>query len=149
MTIDGRTYTFKASDDGSTTDVIVIGANLAATQANIEAVLVDGDHATVNAAAFSTNDMVFTARTKGVAGDSIVFSETFTSGSNVMDGSGTLGGTTAGVDEANVIGSEDYPDAGPLLGPGEEIALNVTNGHANDAAELAIFFIEFDNNPNP
>jgi hypothetical protein len=146
--VNGTVYTLLIAPEGIT-NAIGIGANEAATKANIEAQFVDGPDPDVNAIAFSGDDMVFTARNKGVAGDSIVFVEgTLTHNSNVLDGSGTLGGTTAGVDEADVIGSEDFPDAGALLGPGEEIALNVTNGHANDAAELAIFFIEFDHNPS-
>lgn len=148
MTIDAITYTFVASDDGSVSNAILIGANVGATQDNIEAALVDGNHPTVNAAAFNANEMILTARTPGVAGDAIVTTETFTSGSNVFDGT-TLGTTTAGADAADDILSIDFPEAGVLLVPGEVIALNVTNGHANDAAELAIFFIEFDADPSP
>lgn len=48
-------------------------------------------------AAFVDNDAVITARYTGTAGNSIVTTETFTSGSNVFD-AGTLGTTTAGVD---------------------------------------------------
>lgn len=148
FTIGSKTYTFVTTDDGTVTNAIAMGANEAATKAALEAMFVDGVDPLVNAVAFAGDDMVFTARTKGVAGDSIVFVEgTLTHASNVLDGSGTLGGTTAGVDEADDILSIDYPTAGVLLGPGEVIALNVTNGHANDALELAIFYIEFDNDP--
>ena len=148
FTIGDTTYTF-VTTGGSVANDIEIGANEAATKANLEARFVDGDHPDVNAVAFDGDDMVFTARNKGVAGDSIVFLEnTLTHASNVLDGSGTLGGTTAGVDEADAIGSEDFPDAGVLLDGGDEIDLNVTNGNANDAAELAIFFIEYDHDPS-
>lgn len=148
MTIDGITYTFIAEGAKATVaHSINLGANLAATQANIEAVLKDGVHPTVNGSAFAANEMILTARTPGVAGNAIATTETFTSGSNVFDDT-TLGATTAGVDAADDILSIDFPDAGVLLGPGEVIALNTTNGHANDAAELAIFFIEFDADPS-
>lgn len=146
ITIDGVVYTFVATDDGSKTNAIVIGANVGETQDNLEAVLVDGTHPTVNAAAFSLNAMVLTARTKGLAGSSIATTETFTDVSDGFDAT-TLGTTTEGVDEANVIASLDYPTAGALLVGGETIKLTTTNGHANDAAELVIFFLEFDNDP--
>jgi hypothetical protein len=147
MTIGGVTYTFVTTAGSGTTRDIEIGGTLAATKTNVEAVLVDGDHPEVNAVAFATNDMVLTSRDKGTAGNAIVSTETFTSGSNVFDAA-TLGTTTAGVDEANAIGTLDFPTAGVLLDGGDEIDLNVTNGHANDAAELAIFFIEYDHDPS-
>ena len=148
FTIGSRTYTFVTTDDGSVTNAIPIGANEAATKAALEAVFVDGDHPDVNAVAFAGDDMVFTARTPGVAGDSIVFVEgTLTHGSNVLDGSGTLGGTTAGVDASDDILAIDFPTVGVLLSGGDVIALNTTNGHANDTAELLIVVLEFDNNP--
>ena len=87
---------------------IALGADEAATKVNIVAAInasgTEGVeyfagtliHPTVSAAAFSGDDSLFTARTAGVAGDSIVFTEAFAGVTNVMDGSGTLGGTTAG-----------------------------------------------------
>lgn len=101
MTIGATTYTFKAAV--SATTHIAIGANLAATQANIVARINGTDqfvgvkNASVSAAAFSSNDCVLTARKPGVAGDSIATTETFTAGTNVFDAA-TLGTTTAGVD---------------------------------------------------
>ena len=79
MTLDATVYTFFAN--GGTSAVvngIELGATEAATKTNIEAVLVDGVHPTVNAIAFSGDDMVITARTQGVAGNSLVSTETFT-----------------------------------------------------------------------
>lgn len=143
MTIDGVVYTFVASDDGTVTNAIEMGADHDETQANVEAKLVDGQHPTVNAEAFTADVMVLTARTPGAAGNSIALSETFTSGSNGFSGSNLSGG----VDAADNILSLDFPDAGVVLEGGEVIALNVTDGHANDAAELAIFYLEFDNDP--
>lgn len=147
MTIGGVTYTFIANGaDASVANSIELGADEAGTKTNIEAVLVDGTNPDVNAIAFSGDDMVLTAREKGTGGNSLATTETFTHVNNVFDAA-TLGTTTAGVAESDAIGSEDYPDAGVLLDGGDEIDLNVTNGHANDAAELAIFFIEFDHDP--
>lgn len=147
MTIDSVTYTFYANGATNTAaNGIELGATLAATKTNIEAVLVDGLHPTVNAIAFATNDMVLTARTPGTAGNSLVSTETFTAGTNVFDGA-TFGTTTAGVDAADDYAALDYPTNGVLLVPTDKVVLNVTNGHANDAAELFVFAIEFDNDP--
>ena len=154
FTIGDRTYTFIAGTDQSTVAYgINMGANEAATKVFLNAEFVDGDHPDVNAVAFTgggaNDDMVFTARTPGLAqGTAIVFIEgVLTNAANVLDGSGTLGGTTEGVDAADDIGALDYPANGALLLPTDKIVLNVTNGHANDAAELVVFGIEYDNDP--
>lgn len=151
FTIGDNTYTFIANGTAATGAFdIEMGSNEAGTKTNIDAKFADGHHPLVTATAFSSDSKVFTARNPGVAGDAIVFVEgTLTHGSNVLDGSGTLGGTTPGVDAANKIATAglDYPDSGPLLIGGDRIILTTTNGHANDAAELAIFYIEFDNDP--
>lgn len=101
MTIGSTVYTFKATQ--TLTTEIAIGANLAATQANIVSRINGTDqfnaqkHPLVSAADFATNACVLTARKPGAAGDAIATTETFTSGSNVFDAA-TLGTTTAGVD---------------------------------------------------
>jgi hypothetical protein len=109
MTIDTKVYTFV---DGPTIPPgdgnIAIGANLAATQANIVAAI-NGTgsggteygtgtvaHPTVDAGAFATNASVITAKSPGTAGNSIATTETFTAGTNVFDAA-TLGTTTSGV----------------------------------------------------
>ncbi len=87
---------------------IAIGANLAATQANIVAAIsrtgLPGTqyapamtlHQTVAAdSAFAANNLVLMAKTVGTAGNSIVTTETFSNASNVFD-NGTLGTTRAG-----------------------------------------------------
>jgi len=87
---------------------IAIGANVAATQANIVAAInrtgLAGTqyatamtvHTTVAAAsAFAGNNLVLTAKTVGIAGNSIVTTETFAGATNVFD-AGTLGTTRAG-----------------------------------------------------
>ena len=132
---------------------INMGADEAATKVNLNAEFVDGLHPLVNAVAFTgggaNDDMVFTARSPGLtAGTAIVFVEdTIANAANVLNGSGTLGGTTEGVAVADDLGNKDYPTLGVLLVPTDKVVLNVTNGHANDNAELFVFGLEFDNDP--
>lgn len=110
MTVDAKVYTFQTT----LTDVdgnIQIAGTLAGTKANLVAAFdlsgVAGTayaasmtaHPTVDIAAFAGNDAVLTAKTGGVAGDTIATTETFFAGTNIFDGA-TLGTTTAGVDAA-------------------------------------------------
>jgi hypothetical protein len=112
-TIDAKTYTLQTS----LTDVdgnVAIGGSEAQTKLNIVAAMdlsgVAGTdyatsmtaHPTVDMAAFSGDDAVLTAKTAGVAGNSIVTTETFTHASNIFDAA-TLGTTTAGTAGDNVI----------------------------------------------
>ena len=154
FTIGDYTYTFIAAGSQSTVaNGIQMGATEAATKVNIEAVFVDGLHPDVNAVAFTgggANDaMVFTARSPGaVIGEAIVFIEgTLTASGNVLDGSGTLGGTTSGVAASDDLGVTDFPANGALLVPTDKIVLNITAGHADDSMELLVFGLEFDNDP--
>ncbi len=108
LTVDSKVYTFQTvltDVDGN----IAIGGSLASSQANLEAAFdLSGTggtdyaasmtaHPSVSIANFAANAAVLTANSYGTAGNSIVTTETFTSGSNVFD-AGTLGTTTAGVD---------------------------------------------------
>jgi hypothetical protein len=160
MTINGVAFTFVATLTGAANEILV-GTNLAATKVSIENAIgvtpsgASADHSVTTAvrtslgctgADFATNDMVLTAVDPGTAGNSIATTETFASGSNVFDAA-TLGTTTAGVNATDVLGTENYPTNGVLLVPTDKVVLNVTNGNANDAAELAVFAIEFDNDP--
>ncbi len=109
--IGSTTYTYVAALTGAANE-IVIGANVTASQVNTNkafGITAGGEgsvystglvlDSAVSAIAFSSDIMVFTAAIlEGIEGEGIVMTETFTSGSNVMDGSGTIGGTTAGVD---------------------------------------------------
>lgn len=105
FTIGSRVYTLVANDQTpkGNLDQIQLGANLAATQANIVAAINGTDtdpyaierHADVSAAAFSANASVITARRAGTAGNTIATTETFTAGTNVFNAA-TLGTTTAG-----------------------------------------------------
>ncbi|GLR87946.1 phage tail sheath C-terminal domain-containing protein [Bradyrhizobium iriomotense] len=87
----------------------VIGASLADTQANVAAAInrtgVPGTqyaaattiHPTVSAGAFAGNNLTLTAKTVGIAGNSIATTETFAAAGNVFDAA-ALGTTRAGVD---------------------------------------------------
>jgi hypothetical protein len=112
MTVDARVYVFvnSAADlEVGGDDEIHIGANVAATQANIVAAFDDSGtagtdysdsitvHASVDIATFAANDAVLTAQTAGAAGNSIATTETFTPVGNVFDAA-TLGTTTSGTD---------------------------------------------------
>jgi len=102
-------YTFDANGAlVNTNGHIEIGANLAATQLNIEHAInrtgtpgtgyasVMVKHTQVTIAAFSANAAVITAVKGGTAGNALATTETFTAVGNVFDAA-TLGTTTAGV----------------------------------------------------
>lgn len=100
MTIGTRTYSYVASGTADEPGEISRGADLAAAKtATIAAIngtdAVNTANATVSAGTFSGDDLVLTARAGGTAGNSIVTTETFASGSNIFDAA-TLGTTTAG-----------------------------------------------------
>jgi hypothetical protein len=92
--------------------------------------------------------MVFTASVKGTAGNSIATTTTMSGGTNAWDAA-TLGTTTAGVDAADKVTSDDYPVSGILLDPGFDVLISVTNGVAGDALDTYLFYIEYDADPTP
>lgn len=109
IVIDGKTYTWQTvltDVDGN----IAIGGSLAQAKLNlIAAIDLSGTagvdyaasmtaHPTVEAAAFSGDLAVFTAKQPGTAGNSIVTTTTMAGGANAWD-SGTLGTTQAGTDQ--------------------------------------------------
>lgn len=121
--IGDTTYTFKAVADEA--GEIAVGVDEATTKLNIVAAINGTDtintaHPSVSAAAFDGDDCVITALVGGVAGDSIVFTESITNGS--VDGSGTLGGTTPGSDctAANADGA--------LIGADEGVTYSMSQG---------------------
>jgi len=155
VTINGEVLTWVAAL--TATGQLLIGADVTASQAALNAALVDRDNGgtlhtlsdasytamEVTAIDFAANDMVITAAVKGTAGNSIATTETFTAGGNVFDAA-TLGTTTAGLDAADKVGTLDYPTAGPLLTPGEDINISVTNGVAGDSYDTYLFYLEYD-----
>lgn len=101
FTLGLTTYTFIANGEDPIGGQIEIGTDLAGTQANVVDVITGGGATRANfsatcAAAFAANALVITANHPGVAGNTIVTTETFTSASNLFDAT-TLGTTTAGV----------------------------------------------------
>lgn len=163
FTIAGVTFTFVAALTGAVNEIL-IGASEATTKDALDAAFGAsrtggaGLHSVsdavyeslgVTAADFSSDDMVFTANYEGTYGNSIEFVEaTLTHASNVLDGSGTLGGTTAGVDHANAISALDFPeDSGPLLTAGEDVEILVTNGAAGDDFKGYLFVIAYSQDP--
>lgn len=101
MTIGNKTYTFTADGTAAADGEIDVGADLADAKTLVIGAINGTDgintaHTEVTAGTFSTDDLPITAITKGVAGDLIATTETFTEATNVFDAS-TLGTTTAGV----------------------------------------------------
>ena len=118
MTIGSKTYTFTTDGTAASDGEIDVGADLADAKTLVPAAINGTDgintaNASVTAAAFSGDDMVVTAITKGTAGDSIATTETFTAGTNVFDAA-TLGTTTAGVDSTTAVKGQMYVDASYL-----------------------------------
>lgn len=161
IVLNGTTFTWKDALTGAANELFT-GADLDASKAALEAAFKDRDNGgtlhtvtdsvytalEMTMAAFSTHDAVFTANVKGTAGNSLATTETFTAGSNVFDAA-TLGTTTAGVDAADKLASIDYPTAGLLLEPAQDVNVSVTNGVAGDALDVYLFYLEFDADPNP
>ena len=163
FTINGVTFTLVAALTGAANEIF-IGANETATKAALNAAfatrtgggtlhsVTDATYTALEmtAVAFSDDAMVFTANVAGTAGDALEFVEaTLTHASNVLDGSGVLGGTTAGVDAADRIAAADFPTAGVLLIPADEVVVSVTAGVAGDSLNVCLFYLEFDANPTP
>ena len=159
IVLNGQTFTWKAALTGA--NQLLIGANIAASKAALEAAMVDRDNGGVlhsvtdavyaatemTAVAFSGDDMVFTAAVKGTAGNSLATTETFTDGSDSFDAA-TLGTTTAGVDQADKLSTKEFPDSGVLLDAGEDLVVSVTNGVAGDAIDFTVFYLEYDVAPD-
>ena len=103
--IDTQTFTWKAAR--SVAGEVTIGATAAAAVTNIVAA-VTADLATVTAVDGAGDTVTVTAATKGVAGNSIVFTEASTN--MTVDGAGTLGTTTAGVDGTVGVANEIVQD---------------------------------------
>lgn len=165
IVLNGVTFTYVAALTEGNVNEILLGANVAATQAAMEAAFTTVGRATASTlhsvsdavfaslemtmADFAANDAVFTATVKGKAGNSLATTETFTPAGDVFDAA-TLGTTTAGVDAAlTVSAAKDMPDAGNLLGPGESVKFSCTNGVAGDAFDTYLFYLEYDADPTP
>lgn len=145
FTIGSKVYTFVASDNGTVTNAIELGANVAATQANIVAKLNAVDPL-VTAGNFAANVSTLTARQKGTAGNSIATTQTITPADGVFNAA-TLGTTTAGVNFAEKVSALSYPASGTILPAGFDVAISVANGLAGDVASAWLVVLEFDADP--
>lgn len=102
--VGSRTYVFVTAGTENIEGEISVGADEAATKVNIVAAIngtdgINSANPEVTAAAFAGDDCVMTARHPGIWANSIPFTEiVLTHASNVLDGSGTFGGTTTGVE---------------------------------------------------
>jgi hypothetical protein len=102
MTIGTKVYTFVADGTEAEEGDISVETDLATAKVSIVAAIngtdsINTSNADVVASNFSTNDCTLTAKVKGVIGDTIVTTETFTAETNIFD-AGTLGTETAGLD---------------------------------------------------
>lgn len=137
--IDDQTFTWKAAR--STTGEVRIGGSTASAITNIVAA-VNTDLATVSAKDGVGNTAVITAALPGTAGNSIVFTEA--SSNLTMNGSGTLGGTTAGTQNAagvvtNIVEAlnEDMTTVTAADGAGDTVV--VTAATKGTAANSMVF----------
>ena len=103
--IDTQTFTWKAAR--SVAGEVTIGAIAADAVTNI-VTAVTADLATVTAVDGAGDTVTVTAATKGVAGNSIVFTEASTN--MTVDGAGTLGTTTAGINGTVGVANEIVQD---------------------------------------
>lgn len=94
----------------------------------------------------ANDNMVFTATEPGIVGHNLVCTETFTSGNNVFD-AGVFGTTTAGVDAVLNHAGVEWPAAGALLTPGQDVEFNLTAGVAGDNFIVALTVLEYDSDP--
>lgn len=150
ITVGDTVYVFiNAADQGQEVLAgathVSLGASEAETKANLAASLQNNSLITCPEE-FTGDDLVVTAAQKGTAGDSLAFIEDLTHVSNVLDGSGTLGGTTAGVDFAEKLSALEWPDS--ILTAGEDIVISVaTTADAQDVVDCWITVLEFDADP--
>ena len=115
FTIGGKEYTFTTDGTAANDGEIDVGADLADAKTLVVAAIngTDGINTAnekVTAAAFVSDDCVLTAKIKGVAGDLIDTTETFTAETNVFDAD-VLGTTTPGVNGTEGMKGEKLYDS--------------------------------------
>ena len=141
MTVDAKVYTFLDVITDADGDIF-IGANVAATQANIVAAFdlsgVAGTdyglnmtaHPTVDFAAFAADLGILTAKTPGAAGDTIVTTETFGPVTDIFDavtlGTERAGSDASGLSSSGVVSAADTVTV--LLSNATAGALNPDSG---------------------
>jgi len=106
ITIGTTVYTFVALGTAAAAGEVNLGANIAATKPLLVAAI-NGDtlntaHPDVIATAFSSDDMVVTAKVSGVAGNAIATTETFTDETDAWGAAAMAGGVAAVGDDADL-----------------------------------------------
>jgi len=143
LTIDTKVYTFQSvltNVDGH----VLIGADVDESQVNLVAAInrtaghkvlyagLTSLHPTVSIGDFASDDALLTAKTPGVAGDSIATTETFDEGTNVFDAT-TLGAVTAGSNaDTLTVDTTVYTFKDTLTGAAGEVAIGATLASAQD-----------------
>ena len=164
VVLNGVTFTWIAALTGAANELL-INTNLAGTKATLKAAFTVAGRAAANAGLhsvsdavfaslemtavdFAVADMVFTANVKGLAGSSLATTTTMAGGTNAW-GAADLGDTTEGVDAADKLGTKDFPVAGCLLEPAQDVYITVANGVAGDDLGIDLFYLEYDADPTP
>lgn len=156
--LNATTFTILAALTGAENEIF-LGANIAATQAALEAAfsltgrtgvgnlhsVSDATFAAIGMSGsdFAANVMTLTANVKGLAGDALATTESITPADGVFDAT-TLGATTTGADAAQMVSDIDFPTAGCWLTPAEDIYFEITNGVAGDNFEVFLSYIQYD-----
>ena len=154
--IDTKTYTWKSTLAVNTDGYIAIGSNVSDSRTNaLNAINLDGNpgsqyanattpHPTVNAKMVGT-DIIITALTAGVAGNSIVTTETMAGAGNQFD-AGTLGTYRAGADESDADSvfapsrQGSFLPSSNAIGDAREYIFNAGRGNSNDGWDDNMLF---------
>jgi hypothetical protein len=159
IVINGITFTWKDALTGATANELLVNTDEAGTKATLEAAFVsrtgggtlhtvsDATYALMEctAVAFDGDAMVFTANWYGAEGNAIATTTTMSGGNNAW-GAAVL---ENGMDAADQLGKRNYPRAGALLGPGQDVYITVDAGVAGDTLDILLFYLEMYGNPVP
>jgi hypothetical protein len=107
MDTPAQAYDVEIGADEATSKLNIVAAVNAAGTEGIEYYAGTDQHPTVSAGIFTGDDSVLTARTKGLAGNSIATTETFADAGNTIDDT-TLGATTTATADTLTIDSKVY-----------------------------------------
>ena len=161
ITLNGVVFTFAASLTGAANeisseteaickaallDAFGAGADRAAGAHSVSDLVAESVKMTM--AAFISDDAIFTNAEEGLTlGTAIGFAESSTN--LTMDGSGTMGATTEGVNGSLGDSALNFPeDPGALLGPAFTIVVDEPGlTDAGDVIEIFISYIEYDADP--
>ncbi len=160
ITLNGVVFTFKsggltaANQIDSTSEVLCkaalldafgAGADRAAGGHTVSDIVAESVKMTM--AAFISDDAIFTNSEEGLTlGTAIGFAESSTN--LTMNGSGTMGATTEGVNGSLGDSALNFPeDPGALLGPGFTIVISEATADTGDLYDVFLNYIEYDADP--